>query len=175
MGSIFDILKRLVKRILKEEDIYSKTGTIISVNTTNRVCTVKLQSGEQIDDVKLLPTYQGNYGILITPIINTACVVTFIDRRFCFLNMVNEIDTYYLTANEINFNGGTNAGLININEIVTKMNGLITEITALKLHINTHVHSGVTAGSTVSGTATPFTGSFSNFNKNDFEDTKIIH
>lgn len=175
MGSLFDILKRLVRRILKEEDIYSKTGIIKSVNITNRVCTVELQSGEQIDDVKLLPTYQGNYGILIKPVVDTACIITFIEKRFCFLSMVNEIDTYYLTADNINLNGGLNDGLININEIVNKMNGLITEITALKTYINIHTHAGVTIGSGITGTAVPFTGSFTNFNKNHFEDTKIIH
>ena len=76
----------------------------------------------------------------------------------------------------ITFNDGNNDGLININQLTQKINKLVTELENLRAQFNTHVHPGVTSGTSVSGPTTQqVTSPFSQFNKTDYEDKNCTH
>lgn len=76
----------------------------------------------------------------------------------------------------IQFQNGSNEGLIKINELTNKLNQTISELEALRSSFNTHTHSGVQSGGGTS--AIPLqqiTKAFSKYDKNDYEDKNCIH
>ena len=76
----------------------------------------------------------------------------------------------------IQFNEGKNDGVININQLTEKLNKTIKELENLRNLFNSHTHSGVKAGSSISATpVVQATSPFSQYNKQDYEDTKVIH
>lgn len=80
----------------------------------------------------------------------------------------------------LQLNGGDNKGLINIQDLTDKLNNLVKEVNSLRSSYNSHTHAVTTAGTAVAqaGTAaaivTPVP-SISNFNTQDYEDSKITH
>lgn len=83
-------------------------------------------------------------------------------------------DEFTAIANNIIFNNGDNGGMIKINELTTKLNNLITEVTQLKTSLSTHVHP--VSGAVTLVTTTPILPStFSQFNKNDYENENFTH
>lgn len=74
-------------------------------------------------------------------------------------------------AKEIVFNGGKN-GMVNIKDLTTKLNGLVSEI---KNHSHVLNGSADLATGTITGTALATTSSISDFKQNNYEDTKIKH
>lgn len=76
----------------------------------------------------------------------------------------------------ITINEGRNGGLVNINDLTTKLNNLVRELEVLRVLFNTHMHSGVTTGPGTSAVpVTQATSSFSTFSTSDYEDTKVSH
>lgn len=76
----------------------------------------------------------------------------------------------------IQFNEGKNEGVININQLTEKLNKTVKELENLRNLFNSHTHSGVKAGSSISATpVVQATSPFSQYNKQDYEDTKVIH
>ena len=76
----------------------------------------------------------------------------------------------------IQFNEGKNDGVININQLTEKLNKTIKELENLRNLFNSHTHSGVKSGSSISATpVVQATSPFSQYNKQDYEDTKVIH
>lgn len=76
----------------------------------------------------------------------------------------------------VRINAGNNEGVVNINELTSKLNNLVKELESLKQMVNTHTHVGVTTGGGISGpTSSPYNNTFSTFNKSDYEDTKFTH
>ena len=75
----------------------------------------------------------------------------------------------------IKFNGEDYGGLIIIQELTDKINALVDEIKSLKTFINTHTHQTVTSLGTPTVPAPLFTGNFSYFNKDDYENPEIVH
>ena len=73
------------------------------------------------------------------------------------------------------FNGGNLGGMIIISDLVTKMNGLISELNSMKNSLNSHTHGLVKTGTDTSGPSSTSVGNFTPFNKVDFEDEKIKH
>lgn len=83
-----------------------------------------------------------------------------------FVSMFSEIEGLELM-------GGENGGLVMVEELTKKLNALVSEIDALKMDYAAHTHP-TPAGP--SGPPTPpFTGTFSQFSKDDFENKKITH
>lgn len=91
------------------------------------------------------------------PVIETACLVRFIDgfRGLPIIDSFDKVDKYYISpvtelfisSPKIQFNDGSNGGLVLVKSLVTRMN-------LLEQAFNTHVHSGVTTGTGVSAIST---------------------
>lgn len=76
----------------------------------------------------------------------------------------------------IQFNTGSNEGMVNINGITEKLNQTISELESLRAAFNSHTHGGVQTGGGISAVPLqPVTKAFSKYNKNDYEDKKCIH
>lgn len=117
-------------------------------------------------------------GILITPKVGSYVLVTDLsggNMRVLVVSMYSEVD-------KITINGGKNDGLININDLTDKLNKLVGEVNALKDKFNGHTHivSGTInlVDSSCSGNAAAIATKASaatKFNKDDYEDTSIVH
>lgn len=140
-------------------------------------CSVSID-GLTITDVRLRSVINGeNSKILITP--EQGSYVMVIDLSggdFSNLAVIgySQIEKIEVDANDkIIFNGGSNHGLINIQQLTDKLNDLVNAI-------NQHNHSGTC---TINVGGTPTQGSFTSpppninftFNKSDYEDTNITH
>ena len=76
----------------------------------------------------------------------------------------------------IQFNTGSNEGMVNINGITEKLNQTISELESLRAAFNSHIHGGVQTGGGISAVPLqPVTKAFSKYNKDDYEDKKCIH
>lgn len=73
------------------------------------------------------------------------------------------------------FNQGGLGGLINIVDITEKLNDLVEDLNGLRADFNSHLHTGVSSGSASSGPPNKVVTTFDEFNKDDYEDTKIQH
>lgn len=82
---------------------------------------------------------------------------------------------YINSKDKIIFNQGTKDGVVNINELTDKLNNLIQELEVLKENFNSHTHTGVTTGSSVSGVTLQQQPSFTRFNKEEYEDKNFLH
>lgn len=89
---------------------------------------------------------------------------------------INSKSQVYLNASKAIVNQGHNDGVVNINELTEKLNNLVSELEEVKAQINSHTHSGITSGPSVSGPmVSPIAKPFSTFNKTDYEDSKFVH
>jgi hypothetical protein len=83
--------------------------------------------------------------------------------------MVGEIDKIYLNGNDY-------GGLVEVGNLVTKLNNLENKVNDIIASFNSHTHSGVTVGSGVTGTGTPpVTGNLTPTQKSDIENTTVQH
>lgn len=171
-----DIINNYIENLIANEKFYSETGTVKSVDKAKKICSVELLEGILIEDIKLetdLSISSDNQvvnsdvsGFVLIPRVNSKVICTFTNNTDAFISMFSEVSDIYLKSDLTTFNDGDNGGLINIVDQVTKLNGLVNELTQELVKIAT----GITG---VGGAYTP--GTLSQFNKSDFEDTKIKH
>jgi hypothetical protein len=164
--TINEVLTRMIRAEINKDHFYLELGTVDSVDETNQTFEFLPNGGGAADTVNM--TVYGGTGIVIVPKLDTVVLVGYVNKR----------DKYLLTAKEIDkitFRNGDNGGLINIEDLTTKLNKLVDEIGSLKTALDTHTHLGVTVGAGVTGVPSPITANFTDFNKSDYEDTKILH
>jgi hypothetical protein len=157
-------IKELIRKIAQGGEVTIFTAEVLTVDS--QFCSVKL--GElTLTKVKHFCIDDAG-SLFIKPKINSmVTIVDLGDFRDMQIIKVQDID-------QIIFNNGNNGGLINISDLTSKLNKLITEVAALKQDYLIHTHSVPALGTSLVPTV-PFTGSFSNFNKSDYEDTNISH
>jgi len=154
-----------IRKIANIDDVRVIPCKVDAVN--GRTCDVTPISGDApIKNVRLNTTVTGSQGILITPVVGKPVLVIMINRADAFVAMFSEIES-------ITIDGGTNDGLIKINDLTSKLNTLISQVNALKNDYVMHTHP--TPAGASSAPTVPFTGTFSNFSKNDYENAKIKH
>lgn len=131
-------------------------------------CTVtRVLDGLEIADVRLNCHITENEGIVVTPKVNSFVLVTNIDGRQHFVSQCSEVEKITIDCNgDIIINGGNNDGIIKIKELTNKLNALVQKF-------NTHTHPAALGTATVA--VSPTTSLASNFNKSDYEDTKVKH
>ena len=73
------------------------------------------------------------------------------------------------------FNQGSNAGMVKIKELTEKLNKLVQEVERLRTLFNSHTHPGVQPGGGITSvTTSPYSQPITQFNKDDYENTKIL-
>jgi len=147
-------------------------ATVTSVDELAQTAEVKLDDVGNVTDVIRLKAVIDNAetGFILFPAVGSIVLAS---------KILNGEDYFLISASEVEsvwLRGKTNGELINIDDLTSKLNALVDEVDALKSDYTGHTHSGVTSGGSSSGPpATPFTGSFTQFNKDDYKDDKILH
>lgn len=114
--------------------------------------------------------------ILLVPKVGSAVTVGSLsgDLDQLVVLQTDELTKIIINADEITLNKGTNEGLVTISKLTEKLNQLVNEITALKNELSAHTHTD-SMGSSTTPPITPIETTFSQFDKSDYEDTKIKH
>ena len=116
----------------------------------------------------------GTDGIIITPVTGSTVIVSRIGKsEELFISMFSDVESIVI-------DGGEYGGLIKIQELTNKINGLIKTVNTLIQQYNTHTHPVATTGSAVAqsglASATTMTAqSAQNFKREDYENEKVKH
>lgn len=151
--------------------------------------TITVQYGDlTLSEVRLRAVENDNQPqLLITPAIGSYVLVLDLSAgKFarCVVIQFSEVDSISIKntnitidANQITLNGGSNKGLVKIDELVSKLNTLENAVNNLAAAYNSHSHLVSTtagAGNTTSIVNT-YNDTLTNTTVNDLEDTKITH
>jgi hypothetical protein len=119
-----DILEAV--QALAKTDQLSEFESIVckasDINTTELTCTATPIDGTaEFFDVRLNANSQK--GFVLIPKNNSIIIICQTSETSAFVSMVSEVDQIYL-------NGENNGGLVNVNDLTTKINQLVTQITS---------------------------------------------
>ena len=148
-------------------------------------CTIRIGSGLELKDVRLRAVVNDEQtGILVTPTVGSHVLIA----DFSGGNLTDLAVLQYSQVDKITLNNGDHKGLVNIEDLTGKLNDLVDKVNALRQAFNTHTHScslsvtGSAAAGAVTGTATGNSQTpskqaqqASKFNKDDYEDTAVLH
>lgn len=125
--------------------------------------------GLEHKNIRLVAGFSGGLGtMIIKPAVGSKVLVADLSNgrlRDLVVLLTEQADT-------IEFNGGELGGLVNIEELTKKINGLVQTVNALINAYNLHTH-GVSGSATVATTSQAQQAD--TFSAEDYEDTKIIH
>lgn len=177
-----DTLFELIDIWAKEQQIYSKQGTVKSVDTDAKTCVVTpSDGGPEILDVRLESDEDtSNKGFFIVPAVNSLVIVSFMSPQESFISCWTSIDEIIAIQGQWTFNSGDNGGLVKVDDLTQKLNKLVTEVNALKDIFNNHIHTttatvGPTAVPGVIAPTTTTANDASRFTKGDFENEDVVH
>lgn len=169
-----------IKRKLEEIAGSAAEGTALFTAEVKSVegetCTV-LVGGLEVPDVLLTPADEGADGkLVITP--RQGSIVTVADlsggrlRRLAVVHW-GKVEKITCTCDSVEFNGGNLGGLVKIEKLTEKINGLVQ---AFNSHTHTVSGSAQMGNTQLPVTATAAAGNWAQeLDKNDYEDTKIKH
>ncbi len=106
-----------------------RMGTVAAVDETAQTCSVHIDDGYDLDDVRLTPV--GGSEMLVVPAIGAWVVVASIENNE-YLNIiisVSAVQKIVVSADMLTINGGTLGGIV-------KEEALLNEITEIKKDLN---------------------------------------
>lgn len=172
--NISDVIFEYIEIWYSKKNFYTRLGTFSDINSTELTAIFTPTNGDPSIEISLSLQTSTKSFILI-PKDGSVGMVFFINDSDGYILEASEYDEIRINSELIKYNGGSLGGLINISDITSKLNNLVSEINSLKTFINSHIHTGGTIGGNT-GIPTPvFLGNFSTFNKNDYEDDTILH
>ncbi|MCQ2250027.1 MAG: hypothetical protein MJZ66_02840 [Bacteroidales bacterium] len=133
--------------------------------------------GLEHKNIRLVAGFSGGLGtLIIKPAVGSKVLVADLSNgrlRDLVVLLTEQADT-------IEFNGGELGGLVNIQDLTDKLNGLAKTVNDLVTAFNSHTHLVSTTGTAAaqSGTAQAVQSQAQQadtFSAEDYEDTKIIH
>lgn len=150
---IREIFEEFMTNELAKEKFYSQIGKAVNVDEEKRTCDFEpIEDEATREGVRLQSVISETKGFVLIPKENSDIVVTFFNRSTGFVSLTSELEKVIWDVDLTQINGGDNGGLINIEDLITKINQLEN---ALNNHIaifNSHIH--ITTA-TVAATPTP--------------------
>lgn len=175
--SIKETLTLLIGNELDKNEFYLKTGkaTDIELNTFTFTFTPNDQ-GAAVEGVRLKSIQTpGGGSFVIVPEQDSFVTVGFFSQTTAICLHVELAASITLEAGTFTINGGNNGGLININELTDKLNGLQKTVNDFITTFSSHTHPGVQPGGGVSGIPTTSPSPAAAFNASDYEDSTVTH
>jgi len=194
---------RQIAGTYNRDNVHYIVAEVDSVDIDNRLCTVTTISGAEsitIENVKLMPCVDD--GVLLVPTVGSNVFVITSDYNQPFVAMVSEIDGAIITSGDgqiiiqnglisivqnnlsiafqngkIQLNDGSYGGLVEVINLVTKLNNLENLVNDLisKYNIHTHILTLSTGTGTAAPTTTIETGTLTPTQRSDIENTIITH
>ncbi len=159
---------------------------VTAVDEAARTCEcepVSGRGGAPLTGVRLMPGVAD--GILAVPQVGSTIIVAHTPRLKPFVLQFSEVDKYVLISGsslielkdgQITINDGSFDGLVKVGELTAKLNALEQKVNTIITTFNAHTHTGVTTGPGSSGSpSTPVTGTLTETQQADIENTTVIH
>lgn len=166
--------EELREAILRERSIPDRLSAVLRWVTVTAVNQEEqtMDATGVTDGLEFFDVQLGVGSVVMYPAIGATCLVAIVEGQpsDAFLLSASKVERIEVTASvSIVMNGGYNGGLINIEALTEKINGLVDTFNK-----HTHLVSGVQPGSG-SVTAPAPISKAANFKKDDYEDSKITH
>lgn len=177
------IIQEAIKKLAQDaKPITTYPATVISVDESNYTCELeKSDNSLKVYGVRLrAQIVVSNNGVRLIPKVGSVVFAAIVndDIRFTYIAQYADLEKVRIQADTlIELNDGSNGGLINIADMVTKMNNLENKQNVILALLKTHVHLGVTVGAGASGPSTAFTteAALTPTVQSDLENTKVTH
>jgi hypothetical protein len=127
--NIGDLIKQLAKN---GEEVYSLPCKVVSIDSDNLAELEPLNGDPNLLGVRLTAG-ASDTPFLVTPVIGSAVIATFLSRNTAFISLYSEIES-------VEIRGSDFGGLIKIEEAVNKFNRLENKVNDLITKFNTHTH-----------------------------------
>lgn len=108
-----NLMNEFTRLILNAERFYSQVAKVVSVDETEKTCSVEVLNGPEISDVRL-QQLSGDNGFLMVPTVDSLVIISYTDKTTAFVSMFSYID-------RVIFQGGTNGGLTITPELVSNL------------------------------------------------------
>jgi hypothetical protein len=181
--NIRDLLREITSD--KTAQIYSVAVKITAVDETARTCDCEPLNGDpEFFDVRLQSVISGTDGFVLIPSVDSIGIVTFVNNTTGYLATCSKVDKVILKSDiqilidceDIQFNGGTNDGLIKINDLITKLNAVENDLNDLKTVLSAWVPVPQDGGASLkTASANWSTAIITPTQKSDIENDKIKH
>lgn len=173
--NIQDAIKIMTQRELARSEMYCVLCKVNSVDTSARTCEVSPLNGKaDLFDVRFQAELSLTEGLFIEPKVDSTVLVAFINSVQAAVVLCSEVENIYIdTQGDTIFNGGTLDGMVKVGDLVTKLNNLENKVNDLVTWSSTHTHTGVTLGTSSSGTAVGVVGTLTPTQQSELENTKI--
>lgn len=179
---INEIMDEYFENAFRKKNVYAQIGTVSNIDKTARTCDfTPIEGDAKRTGIRLQASVSGAVGIVTIPVDGSFVVVNFFDEQKGFVSLTEEVDEHLIDATLTQFNGGSNDGLININDLVTSVNTIENKLEAFITLFNAHIHittatigAGPTPGVLVP-TVPPQSALGQVSVKGDWEDTKVTH
>jgi hypothetical protein len=196
MGNERDVADN-VRKLIGNIGFDTMLCTVESVDDET-TCTVKtVESGAKYKKVKLNANINDDKGIYVFPKKDSYVLVTLVDKVNGFVSMFSDIEKVTLKIDDtvkveiggdakiscdgnIEINGGENEGLVIIQKLTDKLNGLQNTVNSFVNAYNAHIHTttatvGVGPAVGVISPTVSTAQTAQTFNKKDYENEKITH
>jgi hypothetical protein len=169
------------------DDMTVVQATVVSYDIPSRSCYCTPISGQAVTD---LPNVQlmaeVDDGIMIVPTVGSTVFVLYSTHHAPFIALFSEVDQIVLISGGaqikisntglVQFNDGTYGGLIQIAQLLTKINNLENLVNDLITKYNAHTHAGVEAGAGITAPPTPTEDeSLTPTERDELENTTVTH
>lgn len=172
-------LKEIIEQIAKDDqqEIYSLVCVVDEVNEDERTCSVTpLNGGVAVFGVRLQAAINQNVGFVAIPALNSEIVVTFLSKQSGYVALFSEIDKILIDTDQVEFNGGANGGLVNINDLVGKLNTIENDLNNLKATLAGWVPVPNDGGAALKASLASYNSStLTPTLTSDIEDPSIVH
>lgn len=171
------VLDDIIARRIDPEMFYSVYGTAVNVDEANRTCDLE-PSGDDATrfDIRLQAIAGLDTGMVVIPKEGSFIGVTFVNRSTGFVSVYSEVDKVLVDAESFEFNGGVNGGLINVSDLVERINIIESDINDLKTALASWVPVPSDGGAALKAALASYFGSpLIDTVESDIEDTKVKH
>ena len=169
MGLNEDIKNAIRGIAEKHEEVYSIVCTVNDVDISGKTCNCSPINGDaKLLNVRLM-TDVTKVGIFVTPSVNSQVMVTMINKYTGYVSMFSELD-------EIQLNGKNKNGLVQVTDLVTKLNNLENKLNSLITTFNAWTPAPNDGGAALKSVlATWVATSLSPTTKIELENKTVLH
>ncbi len=174
---IREVFEEIIANQIDRENFYSILGKAVNVDEDARTCDLEpIEANAPRAGIRLQAAESGTTGIVLIPKEGSFIVASFFDKTTGFVSLTSELEKILIDTDLVQYNGGDNGGLINIDDLVTQMNKAQNDLNSLKTAISGWVPVANDGGAALKVALTNFFGAQLTLTvKGDMEDTKITH
>jgi hypothetical protein len=173
-----EVIELFTHRVINKERFYSQYGTAKDVDKDTRTCTF-VPAGDDAErfNIRLQATMSGKLGFIIVPKEGSDIAVTFVNKSTGFVSLTTEAEKILIDTETFQMNGGEKGGLINVEDLISKLNAIEKDLNNLKKAFASWVPvlSG-DGGAALKVLLAQYSGKlFLETKRSEIEDTKVTH